>query len=139
MKAKVSWVEAAEFVTETETGHKITTDGAAEFGGKNKGPRPMEMLLVGMGSCTAFDVVLILKRGRQQIVDCVIEIEAQRAESDPKVFTKIKNHFIISGKGLSTEKVERAIKLSAEKYCSASIMLGQTADIEHDFEIIEVE
>ncbi len=137
MKAKISWVEAAEFLTESGTGHKITTDGSEEFGGKNKGPRPMELLLLGMGSCTAFDVVLILKRSRQEVTACIVEIEAERAETEPKVFTKIKNHFIVSGRNLSADKVERAIKLSAEKYCSASIMLGKTAEIEHDFEIIE--
>ena len=139
MKATVSWVDAAEFLGESESGHKITMDGATEHGGENKGPRPMELLLLGMGACTAFDVVLILKKARQAITDCVVHIEAERAEEPPKVFTKIRNHFVITGSNLSLEKVDCAIKLSAEKYCSASIMLGKTAQISHDFEIIEVD
>ncbi|MDO9189381.1 MAG: OsmC family protein, partial [Sulfurimicrobium sp.] len=106
--------------------------------GRNIGPRPMEMLLLGTGGCTAFDVVHILKKSRQQIIDCVAEIDAERAATDPKVFTKIHIHFIVSGKNLKAEQVERAIKLSAEKYCSASIMLGKSADITHDFEIVEL-
>jgi putative redox protein len=112
-------------------------DGAPEGGGRNLGPRPMETMLLGTGGCTAYDVVLILKKNRQPITDCVVEITAERAQQDPKVFTRIHFHFIVSGKGLNPQRVEQAIHLSAEKYCSASIMLGKTADITHDFEIVE--
>ena len=112
-------------------------DGPPDGGGRNLGPRPMEMVLIGTGGCTAYDVVAILKKQLQQITDCVAEIQAERADTDPKVFTKIHFHFIVSGKDLKAEQVERAINLSAEKYCSASIMLGKTADITHDFEIQE--
>lgn len=138
MQARVKWAGAARFDGTSETGHTIIMDGAAEFGGKNQGPRPMEMLLLGMGGCTAFDVVLILKKSRQAIEDCEITIEAKRAEVEPKVFTDIHVHFIVKGKNLSEERVKRAIELSAEKYCSASIMLGKTANITHDFEIVEI-
>ncbi|MBA0916358.1 MAG: OsmC family protein, partial [Nitrosospira sp.] len=108
-----------------------------ETGGRNLGPRPMEMLLMGTGGCAAFDVMLILKKGRQEISDCVVEIEAQRATNEPKVFTHIHFHFILTGKNLQPQQIERAISLSAEKYCSASIMLGKTAEMTHDFEIVE--
>ena len=138
MKARIKWVEGASFLGETESGHAVLMDGPPDGGGRNLGPRPMEMLLIGTGGCTAFDVVAILKKQRQQISDCVAEIQAERADSDPKVFTKIHFHFIVSGKDLKSEQVERAINLSAEKYCSASIMLGKTAVITHDFEIQEV-
>ena len=137
MKARIKWVEGASFLGETESGHAVLMDGPADGGGRNQGPRPMEMLLIGTGGCTAYDVVAILKKQRQQITDCVAEIQAERADTDPKVFTKIHFHFIVSGKDLKAEQVERAINLSAEKYCSASIMLGKTADITHDFEIQE--
>jgi putative redox protein len=137
MKARIKWVEGASFLGETESGHAVLMDGPPDGGGRNLGPRPMEMLLIGTGGCTAFDVVAILKKQRQQISDCVAEIHAERADTDPKVFTKIHIHFIVSGKGLKSEQVERAINLSAEKYCSASIMLGKTAEITHDFEIRE--
>ncbi len=113
-------------------------DGPPEHGGKNQGPRPMEMLLMGMGGCTAFDVIHILQKYRQQVSDCVVELTAERAQSEPKVFTKIHGHFIVSGSKLDSAKVERAIQLSAEKYCSASIMLGKTADITYDYEIVDV-
>jgi putative redox protein len=138
MKARIKWVENVCFLGESETGHAVVLDGAPEAGGKNLGMRPMEMLLIGMGGCTSFDVVTILKKARQPIVDCVAEIEAVRADEVPKVFTKIHVHFIVTGKGLSPVQVERAVKLSAEKYCSASIMLGKAAEITHDFEIVEV-
>ena len=138
MQATVKWAGAARYDGTTETGHTIIMDGAKEFGGQNQGPRPMEMLLLGMGGCTAFDVVLILKKSRQDVVNCDITIEAKRAETEPKVFTDIHVHFVVKGKNLSEEKVKRAIELSAEKYCSASIMLGKTANITHDFEIIEI-
>lgn len=137
MKARIKWVEGVSFLGETDSGHAILMDGAPEGGGRNLGPRPMEMVLIGTGGCTAYDVVAILKKQRQQISNCVAEIQAERADSDPKVFTKIHFHFIVSGKGLKSEQVERAINLSAEKYCSASIMLGKTAVITHDFEIQE--
>ncbi len=137
MKARIKWIENVSFLGETGSGHAVLMDGAPEGGGRNLGPRPMEMLLVGTGGCTAYDVVHILKKGRQPISDCVVEIDAERAEEDPKVFTKIHLHFIVKGKGLNPVQVERAISLSAEKYCSASIMLGKTADITHDFELVE--
>lgn len=138
MKARVKWVEAATFLGETGSGHALVMDGAPEYGGRDLGPRPMELLLVGMGGCSAFDVVMILKKARQQIADCVTEIEATRADTEPKVFTNIHVHFIVKGKGLSEKQVERAVQLSAEKYCSASIMLGKTAKITHDYEIQDV-
>lgn len=137
MKARIKWVENVSFLGESGSGHAVLMDGAPESGGRNLGPRPMEMLLLGMGGCTGFDVVSILKKGRQAIADCSIEIEAERAAEDPKVFTKIHLHFVVKGKGLNPAQVERAISLSAEKYCSASIMLGKTAAVSHDFEIVE--
>ena len=137
MRATIKWLDNVSFVGETETSHAIVMDGAPDAGGRNIGPRPMEVVLVGTGGCTAFDVVHILKRARQAVSDCVVELEAERADTDPKVFTKIHMHFIVTGKDLKAEQVARAIKLSAEKYCSASIMLSKTADITHDFEIRE--
>jgi len=137
MKARVKWVEQVSFLGESESGHAVLMDGAPAAGGRNLGPRPMEMLLLGAGGCTSFDVIAILKKSRQQVTDCVVEIEAERAETDPKVFTRIHMHFVVTGRALKPEVVERAIKLSAEKYCSASIMLGATAKMSHDFEIVE--
>ena len=137
MKARVKWVEQASFLGETESNHAVLMDGPPTAGGRNLGPRPMEMLLLGTGGCTSFDVVSILKKSRQAITDCYVELEAERAEADPKVFTKIHMHFVLKGKDIKPEAVEKAIKLSAEKYCSASIMLGQTAAITHDFEVIQ--
>lgn len=139
MRARVKWVENVCFMGESESGHAVILDGAPEAGGRNLGMRPMEMLLIGMGGCTSFDVVTILRKARQPIVDCVAEIEAERADEVPKVFTKIHVHFVVTGKGLNESQVERAVKLSAEKYCSASIMLGKSAEVTHDFEIVEVE
>lgn len=139
MKARIKWAGEASFIGETESGHAIAMDGPPDMGGRNIGPRPMELLLIGTGGCTSFDVVHILKKSRQQVTDCIAEIDAERATTDPKIFTKIHIHFIVSGKGLKTEQVERAVKLSAEKYCSASIMLGKSADITHDFEIVEID
>lgn len=136
MKARVKWVEAATFLGESGSGHSVVMDGPPDSGGRNLGVRPMEMLLLGMGGCTAFDVVYILKRARQPIDDCVVELSAERAESEPKVFTRIHVHFIVSGEGLAEKHVARAVELSAEKYCSASLMLGKTAEISHDYEII---
>ena len=137
MKARIKWVENVCFMGESETGHAVILDGAPDAGGRNLGMRPMEMLLIGMGACTSFDVVTILKKSRQPITDCVAEIEAARADEIPKVFTRIHVHFIVTGNGLNPAQVERAVKLSAEKYCSASIMLGKAAEITHDFEIVE--
>lgn len=125
------------FCATTSNGHSVTMDAAKEVGGEDKGPRPMEMLLMGLGGCTAIDVVLILKKARQNIKDCRISIDAKRSETEPKVFTQIHVHFIVKGTQLSPERVKRAIKLSADKYCSASIMLGKTAKISHDFEVVE--
>lgn len=135
MKARIKWVENVCFMGESETGHAVILDGAPEAGGRNLGMRPMEMLLIGMGACTSFDVVTILKKARQPIVDCVAEIEAARADEVPKVFTRIHVHFVITGTGLNPVQVERAVMLSAEKYCSASIMLAKSVEITHDFEI----
>ena len=137
MKARVKWVENVCSMGESETGHAVILDGAPDAGGRNLGMRPMEMLLIGMGGCTSFDVVTILNKARQPIIDCVAEIEAERADEVPKVFTKIHVHFVVTGKGLNPVQVERAVKLSAEKYCSASIMLGKSAEVTHDFEIVE--
>lgn len=135
MKARVRWLEPMGFVGETGSGHSIVMDGSPEFGGRDMGARPMEMLLLGMGGCTSFDVMLILQKARQKVSDCVAEITAERAETDPKVFTKIHVHFIVTGHALSEKHVARAIQLSSEKYCSASIMLGATAEVTHDYEI----
>ena len=137
MKARIKWVQDATFLGESGSGHAVVMDGPPDFGGRNLGVRPMEMLLLGMGGCASFDVVLILNRSRQDISDCVAEIEAERAEQDPKVFTAIHVHFIVTGKQLNEKRVARAVQLSAEKYCSASIMLGKTATITHDYEIRE--
>ena len=138
MKTRIEWKNGMSFLGESGSGHSVLMDGPPEAGGKNLGPRPMEMLLMGTGGCAAFDVVLILKKSRQDISDCVVEIEAERALEEPKVFTRIHFHFILTGKQLKAEQVERAIKLSAEKYCSASIMLGKTAELTNDFKIVEV-
>ncbi len=137
MECMVRWHDGMSFIAETGSGHLVAMDGAPEAGGRNLAPRPMEMVLAGTGACTAFDVVLILKRSRQDIRGCEAKLVAERAETDPKVFTRINFHFVVTGRGLKPEIVERAIKLSAEKYCSASIMLGKTAEIAHTWEIIE--
>jgi putative redox protein len=135
MKARVKWIEGVAMLGESGSGHAVVMDGPPEHGGRNLGVRPMEMLLIGMGGCTEFDVLHILRRQRQEVADCVVELEAERAAKDPKVFTRIHVHFIVTGRGLSEKLVARAVKLSAEKYCSASIMLSATAEITHDFEI----
>ena len=137
MKARVKWVDGMMFVGESGSGHAVVMDGAPESGGRDLGIRPMEMLLLGLGGCTAFDVVLILKRGREPVTDCVVEIDAERAEADPKVFTRIHLLYTLTGRALSPAKVERAIKLSKEKYCSASIMLGAVVEITYDFKVID--
>lgn len=139
MEAKVKWVDGVMFVGETGSGHAVVMDGSPDHGGRNMGARPMEMILLGLGGCSSFDVVDILRKGRNDIVDCRVELAAERAESIPSVFTKIHLHFVVTGRGLKANAVERAIKLSAEKYCSASIMLGKTAVVTHDFEVIEVQ
>ena len=133
----VKWKDKVSFLGEAESGHSVLMDGAPEIGGRNLGLRPMEMVLMGAGGCIALDVVMILKKSRQKISDCMVEIEADRAKEDPKVFTRIHYHFILIGNDLKPQKVERAINLSAEKYCSVSIMLGKTAEITHDFAILE--
>ena len=135
MKARVKWVEGACFLGESPSGHAVVMDGPPEGGGRNLGIRPMEMLLLGLGGCSAYDVVSILRKGRQDMVDCHVEIEAERATRVPKVFTGIHLHFVVSGNGLSEDKVARAVALSADKYCSASLMLGKAARISHDFEV----
>jgi len=137
MKARVKWVEQVSFLGETESGHAVLMDGSPAAGGRNLGPRPMEMLLLGTGGCTSFDVISILKKSRQAVSDCYVELDAERAETDPRVFTKIHMHFVVTGKNIKPEAVEKAIKLSAGKYCSASIMLGATVAITHDFEVIQ--
>jgi putative redox protein len=125
------------FIAETGSGHAVVMDGAPEAGGRNLGPRPMEMVLAGTGGCSAFDVVMILKKGRQAVTACDVSLQAERADSDPKVFTKIHLHYRVKGRSLKQESVARAIELSKEKYCSASIMIGKTAEITYDFEIVE--
>jgi putative redox protein len=137
MKARIKWTEEVSFLGETESGHSVQMDGPPALGGRNKGPRPMEMLLLGVGGCTSFDVISILKKTRQVVSDCYVDITSERADTDPKVFTKIHLHFVVTGKDIKPAAVEKAIKLSADKYCSASIMLGATAAITHDFEVIQ--
>lgn len=137
MKARVQWLDGRAFVGESGSGHAVVMDGAPEAGGRNIGVRPMEMLLLGLGGCTAFDVVMILERMREKVTGVDVGLEAERAAEDPKVFTHVKITFKVTGRGLKPANVERAINLSAEKYCSASIMFGKTAKIEHAFEIIE--
>jgi len=139
LEIKVSWAGAATFIGESSTGHKVVMDGPTEGGGRDLGPRPMEMLLLGTGACSSYDVVSILKKSRQNVSTCEVVVSSERAESEPKVFTRIHIHFKISGIDLKEKQVERAVSLSAEKYCSASIMLGATAEITHDYEILEVE
>ncbi len=139
METQLKWAGNAAFIGRASSGHTVVMDGPAESGGRNLGPRPMEMLILGMGACTTYDVVSILKKSRQEITDCEIKVTSRRADSDPKIFTDIHIHFIVSGTRLKEKQVERAIKLSAEKYCSASIMLGATANITHNFEIINVD
>jgi len=139
MKARVKWLDNMSFVGESGSGHSIVMDGAPESGGRNLAARPMEMVLLGMGGCTAFDVVMILKKARQPVDDCIVELSAERSEEIPRVFTKIHVHYVVKGSGLSEKQVEKAIHLTAEKYCSVSIMLAATAEVTHDFEIIESE
>ncbi len=138
MQARVKWLDHMSFVGESGSGHSIVMDASPEAGGRDLGVRPMEMLLLGLGGCASIDVVMILQRSRQAIKDCTVEIAAERAETEPKVFTKIHLHFMVEGHHLAEDRVKRAINLSAEKYCSASLMLGKTAEITHDYEVLEV-
>ncbi len=137
MKARVKLIDGMAFLGESGSGHAVVMDGAPEYGGRNIGIRPMEMLLIGLGGCTAFDVVQILRKGREQVTDCEVEVAAERAEADPKVFTKIHLEYRVKGRNLAPAKVERAISLSKEKYCSASIMLGAVATITHSWTAID--
>ena len=136
MKAKITWVNGRAFMAEAGSGHAIITDGAPEFGGRNLGPRPMELLLLGLGSCTAFDVVMILEKAREKVTGCEVSLEGERATEDPKVFTKVKLVYTFKGENLKPAAIERAIQLSKEKYCSASIMFEKTAKLEHEWRII---
>ena len=140
MECTINWMPATGmgFSAETGSGHLLAMDGAPDGGGRNLAPRPMETVLAGTGGCTAYDVVLILKRGRHDVRGCQVKVTAERATVDPKVFTKIHMHFVVTGQGLAAAAVERAIALSHEKFCSASIMLGKTADITTGFELVEV-
>lgn len=138
MKARVKWVEGALMVGESGSRHAIVMDGPPDHGGRNLGMRPMEMLLLGMGGCTEFDVMMMLRKSRQDVTSCEVQLNAQRAETEPKVFTAIHAHFVIHGNNLNEKHVRRAITLSAEKYCSASIMLEKTAKITHDYEIVNL-
>ncbi len=141
MECTINWLAASgmAFVAETGSGHALIMDGAPDGGGRNLAPRPMETVLAGTGACTAYDVVLILKRGRHAVQGCQVKVTSERAATDPKVFTRINMHFILSGEGLPEAAVARAIQMSHEKYCSASIMLGKTADITTSFEIVETQ
>ena len=137
MKAEITWTGAVKFEATSGSGHTVLLDGPPDSGGENAGPRPMELLLMGVGGCASYDVVHILERGRQQVESCVAKLEVERADTPPKVFTHLKMHFVVSGKDLKESKVARAVELSAEKYCSASIMLGRGGVvIEHSFEIV---
>lgn len=136
MRARIKWIEAFCLMGESGSGHAVVLDGAPEIGGRNVGIRPMEMILIGLGGCTAMDVLGILRKQRQAVTDCVIEVEAQRRDDHPKVFNKIHLHFVVTGHDLKESQVKRAIDLSAEKYCSVSAMLGKTAEITYDHEIV---
>lgn len=139
MKARVQWAGEALFLGESGSGHAVVMDGPPDAGGRNLGIRPMEMLLIGLGGCSNFDVVGILRKGRQPVESCEVFLDAERADEEPKVFTKIHLHFVVKGRGLKEAQVKRAVELSAEKYCSASIMLGRAGvDISHDYEIVEL-
>lgn len=138
MKATVKLIDGVAFEGSSGSGHSVVMDGPPEHGGRNRGVRPMETILIGMGGCSAFDVVHILRKGRHEVTDCRVELEATRAETEPKVFTRIHAHYVVAGRALKPAAVKRAIDLSMEKYCSATIMLAKTAQITHDFEIVEV-
>ncbi|MEF8794145.1 OsmC family protein [Thiohalorhabdus sp.] len=137
MKCDVKWVDGAQFLGESDSGHPVVMDGPPDGGGRNMGVRPMEMMLLGVGGCTAYDVVHILQKQRQPVTDCQVTLEAERADTDPKIFTKINIHFTVTGEGLSEKQVARAVELSAEKYCSASAQLAPSCTIGHSHEIVE--
>ena len=137
MKARIQWLENVRFSGTADSGHQVMIDGPPEAGGDNAGFRPMELVLTGLGGCTAFDVISILQKSRQQVTGCEVELDAERADTIPKVFTKIHIHFIVTGKNLKPASVARAVDLSAEKYCSATLMLRDKVEITHDFEIVE--
>jgi putative redox protein len=137
MKTRIKLIENVSFAGETGSGHAVVIDGAPEYGGRNLGPRPMELVLMGTAACTAFDVVHILRRARQPITDCEVDAEAKRAEEDPKIFTHLHFRYKVTGRGLDAKQVERAVKLSKDKYCSASIMLAKTAEITYEIDIVE--
>ena len=139
MQTTIKWVDGMMFVGESGSGHAIVIDGPPDHGGRNIGMRPMELMLMAVGSCSSFDVMQILQKGRNKVTGCVAEVSGERVDAIPSVFSKIHLHFKVSGKDLKPATVERAVKLSAEKYCSASIMLSKAAEITHDFEVIEVE
>ena len=140
MQTSVHWLENVAFKAKTQCGHTIIMDGSAEYGGENRGPRPMELLLTGLGGCASFDIVTILKKARQDITDVRCELKAERADTIPAVFTKIHLHFVVTGKAIKEKQVAKAVELSAEKYCSASKMLSDGGvEITHDYEIIEAE
>jgi putative redox protein len=139
MKTRVKWVEGVSFVGESESGHAVVIDGAPEYGGRNRGMRPMEMVLLGAAACTAFDVVLILKKARQPVADCCVDADAARAGTDPKVFTRIHLTYTVAGRGLDPKHVERAVKLSKDKYCSATLMLAKTAEITFEIRIVDAD
>src|SRR5258705_1468871 len=137
MKTRIKWIDGVSFVAESGSGHALIVDGAPDAGGRNLGPRPMELVLAGTAACTAFDVVWILRKARQPIADCVVEAEAERAPAEPKVFTHIHFHYRVAGRGLDRRQVERAVQLSKEKYCSATIMLAKTAAISYELSIVD--
>ena len=137
MKAQVKWLGGRAFEGTPDSGHSVIMDSSPDFGGEDRGVRPMELLMLGMGGCTSIDVMNILEKSRQDVTACVAEVLAERAETEPKVFVRMHVHFKVTGRNLDAQRVQRAISLSAEKYCSASIMLGKTAEITHDFELIE--
>ena len=139
MKTRVKWLEGVSFVAETGSGHAVVVDGAPEAGGRNIGMRPMELFLAGATACTAFDVVWILKRARQPVTDCVVEADGERAATDPKVFTRIHLTYEVAGRGLDSKQVERAVRLSKEKYCSATIMLARSAEVSYEVRVVEGE
>jgi len=139
MKAEVKWLGGRAFEGTPDSGHSVIMDSSPDFGGEDRGVRPMELLMLGMGGCTSIDVMNILEKSRQDVTACIAEISAERAETEPKVFVRMHVHFKVTGRNLDAQRVQRAISLSAEKYCSASIMLGKTAEITHDFELIEAD
>ncbi|MEM7304009.1 MAG: OsmC family protein [Pseudomonadota bacterium] len=137
MHARIKWLDHMSFIGESGSGHSVAMDGSPEHGGRNLGPRPMEMVILGLGGCTAFDVVKILKKSRLEIDDCIIELSAERADDIPAVFTKIHVHYIVKGKKLPQKQVKRAVELSSEKYCSVSMMLKNSVELSYDFEVVD--